>query len=189
MTQVGQCIENPVTGQTIIFRATGQETNNEVFQAEGIFKPGGFAGVLHLHPFQEERFEVIQGTVGFKIGHNSVQLGPGEKMVVPAGQPHTFWNAGQDEMRVIFEFRPSLPSTARFYEFYFGVARAGKARKNGLPSIWQIALQVDEFADHVRMARPPWWFQRVIFSLLRPVARLLGYRRLDFTGASMHQQS
>jgi hypothetical protein len=24
MAQVGQCIENPVTGQTIIFRATGQ---------------------------------------------------------------------------------------------------------------------------------------------------------------------
>ena len=187
MAQIGQCIENSVTGQTIIFRATGQETNNEVFQAEGIFKPGGFAGVLHLHPFQEERFEVLQGTAGFKIGHNSVQLGPGEKIVVPAGQPHTFWNAGQDEMQVIFEFRPALPSTARFYEFYFGLARAGKARKNGLPSIWQIALQVDEFADHVRMVSPPWWMQRVIFTLLKPVARLLGYRRLDYTGAHVIQ--
>jgi mannose-6-phosphate isomerase-like protein (cupin superfamily) len=181
MTQVGQQIENPVTGQTIIFRATGRETNGEMFQAEGIFRPGGFAGVLHLHPFQEERFEVMQGTCGFQIGRKQVQLGPGETIVVPAGQPHTFWNAGPDEMRVIFKFRPALPSTERFYEFYFGLARAGKAGKDGLPSIWQMALQVDEFADHVRLARPPWWLQRLIFTLLRPLARLLGYQRLDYT--------
>ena len=187
MTQVGQHIENPVTGQTIIFRATGQETNGEVFQAEGIFRPGGFAGVLHYHPFQKERFEVMEGTACFKVGHKQVQLGPGETIVVPTGQRHTFWNAGQDEMRVIFEFRPALPATVRFYEFYFGLARVGKARKNGLPSIWQIALQVDEFADHVRMANPPWWIQRVIFALLRPVALLIGYRRLDFTGVKVPQ--
>jgi len=187
MTQVGQRIENPVTGQTIIFRATGQETNGEVFQAEGIFRPGGFAGVPHYHPFQEEHFEVMQGTACFKVGRRQVQLGPGETIVVPAGQPHTFWNAGQDEMRVIFEFRPALPSTERFYEFYFGLARAGKAGKNGLPSIWQIALQVDEFADHVRLANPPWWIQRVTFTLLRPIALLLGNRRLDFSGSNTPQ--
>jgi hypothetical protein len=44
-----------------------------------------------------------------------------------------------------------------------------------------MALQVDEFADHVRLARPPWWLQRLIFTLLRPLARLLGYQRLDYS--------
>jgi hypothetical protein len=147
-----------------------------VFRAEGIFRPGGFAGVLHIHPFQEERFTVTQGTAGFKVGGEQLQLGQGETIVVPAGRRHTFWNACPDEMRVVFEFRPALAATGRFYEFYFGLAQAGLAKKNGLPTIWQIALQADEFSDHVRIASPPWLIQRLLFAVLKPIARLLGYR-------------
>lgn len=144
---------------------------------EGIFRPGGFAGVVHVHPLQEERFAVTQGAVGFKVGGKQLQLGPGETIVVPAGHAHTFWNAGAEEMRVVMEFRPALAAvTGRFYEFYFGLAQAGRARKNGLPSIWQIALQAEEFSDHARLASPPWAVQRAIFVLLKPIARLLGYR-------------
>jgi quercetin dioxygenase-like cupin family protein len=176
MASTAQRIENPVTGQVMIIHATGAETNGEVFRAEGIFRPGGFAGAPHVHPLQEERFEVTRGIARFQVGRKQVRLGPGEALVLPAGQVHTFWNAGPEEMRVMMEFRPDLPSTARFYRFYFGLARAGKARKNGLPSIWQIALQAEEFADHVRLASPPWWLQRAVFAVLRPIARLLGYR-------------
>jgi mannose-6-phosphate isomerase-like protein (cupin superfamily) len=177
MAHRGQRIENPVTGQTMIFLETGENTSGEVFRMEGIFRPGGFAGVLHVHPFQEERFAVTQGTAGFRVSSKQLQLGPGETIVVPAGRPHTFWNGGADEMRVVMEFRPALAAaTGRFYEVYFGLAQAGKAGKNGLPSIWQIALQAEEFGDHARLARPPWVVQRAIFALLKPIARLLGYR-------------
>ncbi len=182
MAQQGQRIENPVTGQTIVYRATGEETDGALFEAEGIFRPGGFAGALHVHPCQEERFVVTQGTAGFTIGGEQVRVGPGKEIVIPAGRAHTFWNAGSEEMRVIFAFRPALASTARFYEFYFGLAQAGHAKKDGLPSLWQIALQAAEFADHVRLARPPWCLQRIIFALLRPIAHLLGYRCLVYAG-------
>ena len=177
MAYRGQRIENPVTGQTMIFLETGEETNGEVFRMEGIFRPGGFAGVLHVHPRQEERFAVTQGTAAFTVGGQQLQLGPGETIVVPAGHSHTFWNAGADEMRVVMEFRPALAAvTGRFYEFYFGLAQAGLAGKNGLPNIWQVALQAKEFSDHARLARPPWAMQRALFAVLKPIARLLGYR-------------
>lgn len=177
MVYRGQRIENPVTGQTMIFLETGEETGGEVFRMEGIFRPGGFAGPVHVHPLQEERFAVTQGTAGFRVGRRRLELGPGEEIVIPTGKPHTFWNAGPDEMRVVMEFRPALVSTGPFYEFYFGLAQAGKAGKNGLPSIWQIALQAEEFADHVRLVSPPWAVQRLFFAVLKPIARLLGYRR------------
>lgn len=179
MVSTGRRIENPVTGQVMIIRATGAETNGEVFRAEGIFRPGGFAGAPHVHPLQEERFEVTEGIAGFRVGRKRMRLSAGEALVVPAGRAHTFWNAGPGEMRVTMEFRPDLPSTARFYAFYFGLARAGMAGKDGLPSIWQIALQAEEFADHVRLARPPWGLQRALFAVLRPIARLRGYRRWE----------
>jgi mannose-6-phosphate isomerase-like protein (cupin superfamily) len=177
MVYRGQRIENPITGQTMIFLEMGEDTNGEVFKMEGIFRPGGFAGPVHVHPFQEERFAVTQGTAGFKVGGKRLQLGPGERIVVPAGRPHTFWNAGTDEMRVEMEFRPALAAaTGQFYEFYFGLAQAGMAGKNGLPSIWQIALQAEQFSDHVRLVSPPWAVQRMTFAILKPIARLLGYR-------------
>jgi quercetin dioxygenase-like cupin family protein len=161
----------------MIFLETGEDTNGEVFRMEGIFRPGGFAGVRHVHPLQEERFMVTQGKAGFTVGDQQLQLGPGETIIVPAGHAHTFWNAGTDEMRVVMEFRPALAEvTGRFYEFYFGLAQAGKARKNGLPSLWQVALQAEEFGEHARLASPPWVVQRVLFAVLKPVARLLGYR-------------
>lgn len=148
---------------------------------EGIFRPGGFVGDPHVHPFQEERFDVLAGTAGFRVGQEQIHRRPGEQITIPAGQAHTFWNACEGEMRVMTEFRPALASTGPFYESCFGLARDGKGGTNGLPSIWQIALQVEEFGDHVRLASPPWPLQRAIFALLRPIARLLGYRRLDYT--------
>lgn len=187
MVYVGQRITNSVTGQTILFQATDAETDGERFQAEGIFRTGGFAGVLHVHPYQEEHVEVTQGTAGFRLGRRRLQLGEGERIRVPAGTPHTFWNAGADEMRVIFAFRPALRVTGQFYAFYFGLAQAGQAGRNGLPRIWQMALQANEFSDHVRLASPSWAIQRLLFMVLRPIARLLGYRSLDFSEQEPHR--
>lgn len=189
MAHQGQRIENPVTGQTMIFLETGEDTNGEMFKAEGIFRPGGFAGPPHVHPVQEERFTVTQGTAGFKVGSKQVRLGPNETIMIAAGQPHTFWNDGPDQMSVVMEFRPALASTGRFYEFFFGMARAGLVGKDGMPSIWQVVLQSEEFADHVRLVSPPWAIQRFAFTLLKPIARLLGYRIISPESLTAREQA
>ena len=53
-------------------------------------------GPLHIHPLQEERFEVVDGTMRFRMGRERIVAGPGEVVVVPAGVPHDFANAGDD---------------------------------------------------------------------------------------------
>jgi hypothetical protein len=60
VAQAGDVIENPVTGQRLTFLATARDTGGEVFRAEGAFPPGGFAGVEHIHPFQDENFEFMR---------------------------------------------------------------------------------------------------------------------------------
>lgn len=77
------------------------------------FRPAGFAGVDHIHPRQDEWFEVVEGRAAFRVNGRETILGPGETIDVRAGTPHTFWNAGDDEMRVIFEFCPALEPTER----------------------------------------------------------------------------
>ena len=96
MIRAGDSIENPVTGERLVFRQTSRETNGEAVVIETYVQPNGFVAAAHVHPGQEERFEVLRGTVGFRVGREKLVAGPGKRLTVPAGTPHKFWNAGDD---------------------------------------------------------------------------------------------
>lgn len=133
MADAGDVIENPATGQRLTFLATTSDTSGEIFRAKGAFPPGGFAGVEHIHPRQDEHFEVLAGHAAFQVDGRERVLGAGETIDVPAGTRHTFANAGDDDMRVLFEFRPALDSTERFYELYFAFAQEGRVNAKAMP--------------------------------------------------------
>src|SRR2546422_11622590 len=113
MARAGDAIENPVTGQRLTFLVTGADSGGEVFRAEGAFPAGGFAGVEHVHPRQDEHFEVLAGQGAFRIEGGERVLSAGQTVEVPAGTKHTLSNAGDGEMRVLFEFRPAPEATER----------------------------------------------------------------------------
>jgi hypothetical protein len=52
----GDAIENPVTGERIVFRQTSRETNGAAVVIETYVQPNGFVAAAHVHPSQEERF-------------------------------------------------------------------------------------------------------------------------------------
>ena len=72
MFRAGDTIENPVTGERIVFAKTSRETNGEVVVVETFVQPGGFVAAAHVHPGQEERFHVLRGTMGFRAGKDTV---------------------------------------------------------------------------------------------------------------------
>src|SRR5207248_10067184 len=108
MIEVGQTIVNSVTGERIVFRKTSRETNGAAVVIETYVQPNGFVAAAHVHPSQEERFEVLRGTVGFRVGREKLVAGPGKRLTVPAGTPHKFWNAGDDVAHFVCEIRPAL---------------------------------------------------------------------------------
>ena len=169
-------IVNPLTGYTLTFL----EATDELFQFREVARPSTYGPALHVHPHQEERFLVTRGSMGFVMGSQKVVCHAGESVAVPAGVPHTFLNAGDGEAEIIGEYRPGLPKASRrFFEVYFALARAGLTDAKGLPKIWQIAVEMPTMSDHVRLASPPWAVQRVVLALLRPIARLMGYRPFE----------
>jgi quercetin dioxygenase-like cupin family protein len=176
MTRTGDTIENPVTGQRLTFLETGADSRGESFRAEGAFPAGGFAGVEHIHPHQDEHFEVLAGQAAFSVEGVERVLGAGQTIEVPAGTRHTFGNAGDDEMRVVFEFRPAPTSTQRFYELYFGFAQEGRVNSKALPDLLDIALIWPLVSHHAVLAKPPGWVQNALFRTLFPIARALGRR-------------
>jgi quercetin dioxygenase-like cupin family protein len=82
MIRSGQSIENPVTGEVLIFHKTSRETDGEYVLVETFLRPGATVAAAHSHPYQSESFHVLEGRVGMKVGGEKVELGPGEGVTV-----------------------------------------------------------------------------------------------------------
>lgn len=176
MAKAGDILEHPVTGEKIILRKTAKDTSGELFQADVIMKPHGFVAAGHVHPLQEERFEVLSGSIKLRVNGIKREVHSGEITLVPPRTPHVWWNDSDREARVLVEVRPALRFEA-FFETFFGLAQAGKVdKKTGLPNPLRLALIMREFEKEIYLEQPPLAVQRILFGLLASVGRLRGYQ-------------
>jgi quercetin dioxygenase-like cupin family protein len=177
MVKAGGKLVNPVTGLRTVFRKTAWDTDGELLQVDWIGDPGWTTGPDHVHPRQEERFEVLSGRLGLRVDGVERIYGAGEVIVAALGSAHAAWNAGSDdEVHVLVDFRPALRTETAF-ETLAGLARDGKTNRAGAPSNpLLLALVLHHFEEEIYFVRPPLAVQRVIFGLLARDARLLGYR-------------
>jgi len=174
MIHAGDSIENPVTGERLVFRKTSRETGGQAVVFETLVQPNGFVAAAHVHPSQEERFEILRGSVGFKIGRKKLVAGPGQRLSIPAGTPHKFWNAGDDEAHFVCEVRPAL-QFEQLIETMFSLAADGKTNRKGMPNLLRLAVIANAHFDTVRLPFPPAFMQRLGLVLGAPVGRLFGY--------------
>lgn len=175
MIHAGDSIENPVTGERILFRQTSRETGGEAVVIETYVRPNGFVAAAHVHPSQEERFQVLRGSVGFKVGGKKTVAGPGQRLTVPAGTPHKFWNAGDETAHFVCEIRPALQFES-LIETMFALAADGKTNRKGMPNPLQLAVIAQAHFDTVRLPFPPAFLQRLALALAAPLGKALGYR-------------
>jgi len=189
MARAGDFIEH-LTGEHFEFLKTAEDTGGELLRIEALVEPSGFAAAEHVHPKQEERFEILSGKIRYRVDGVEREAGAGEELVIPKGVPHVWENGGEEDLRMIIEFRPALKS-AEFFESYFGLGQDGKTHpKTGLPNLLWMAVLLHEFRNEIHLAKPPLPVQRVVFGVLALVGRLLGYParypypRVDRRGAS-----
>jgi quercetin dioxygenase-like cupin family protein len=182
MISVGQTIENPVTGERLTFRETSASTNGEHVLVECAVRPNGVVAAAHVHPFQTERFEVLEGTLGLKIGRQTLEVGAGEVIVVEAGKAHKFWNGGPEEARFVCEVRPALEFES-LIETMFNLAADGKTNRKGMPNPFRLAVIASAHFDDVRLPFPPVFMQRAGLALGAPLGRALGFKSSYEPGA------
>ena len=175
MIAKGQMLRNEVTGETLVFRTTAAETNGESVVVEAFVEPEGAVAAAHVHPNQEERFEILAGEVEFKLGKSTIVAGPGDRILVPAGTPHRFENVGEETAHFVCEVSPAL-GFERLIETMFSLAADGKVNRKGLPSPLRLAVIARHHFDDVRLPFPPAWLQRLGLAMGAPLGRLLGFR-------------
>jgi mannose-6-phosphate isomerase-like protein (cupin superfamily) len=85
---------------------------------------------LHIHQRNDEAFFVVEGDLRFRVGEETVSVGPGGFVFVPAGTAHSFANDSDAASRHIELFAPG-----DFESYFFeraalqAEARLGSARE------------------------------------------------------------
>jgi mannose-6-phosphate isomerase-like protein (cupin superfamily) len=169
-------LENPISGERITFRKTAADTDGELLAFDLELDPDGHVPSAHVHPIQEERFEVVNGTMIFRRGLGTLTASAGDVVVVPPGTVHRFENAGKEQAHVRVEVRPAL-RMQELLETTAALAEEGRTFATGMPLPLDLALFMREFDVEVRAPFVP---AAVVRAVMAPLAWLARRRRLDF---------
>jgi quercetin dioxygenase-like cupin family protein len=165
-------VHDPVRRQRYRFERAG-----DVLRVEVWIDPGGEVPE-HLHPGQEERFEVRSGLVRFTVDGVKRDAGPGGRLAAPPGSRHRFENVSPEEASMRVEVEPALDLQG-FLEDAARLARERKYTRRGLPRGPRAALELAVFAERYRktsvLTSPMVAAQRPLLPLLARIGRRLGY--------------
>jgi quercetin dioxygenase-like cupin family protein len=177
----GEVLVNPISGERFTFRRTAADTNGELLAFDLELSPGGRVPGAHVHPVQEERFEVVTGSLQFRRGPRIITAGAGDSVVILPGTVHGFKNAGNVPIHVRVEVRPAL-RMEELLETTVALAREGRTTAAGLPHPLDLALFMREFEAEVRAPFAP---APAVRAVMAPLAWLARRRGLDSRYRSM----
>jgi quercetin dioxygenase-like cupin family protein len=164
-------IVNPVSGERVVIRVSGAETDGELLVFDLYLPHGAHVPARHVHPVQEERFTVLAGQMRFRVGRlgqRSILAKPGDTIRVPSGTAHWFGNASAEMAHARVEVRPALRMEELFETTEaMGLERPGRTSRR--PRLTGLAYVVLEFQREVAVPTVPPFLVKI---LLAPLAWL-----------------
>lgn len=160
-------------GERITFFRVVPGPKGDRLELENLVTPGS-GPPMHVHYFQDEAVTVQKGRIAFQRPGQPAEFGgPGETVAFKAGDPHKFWNAGQDDLLGSGYIEP-----ADNVEYFLTELYASTKRNGGRPSLFDAAFLMRRYRSEFGMLEIPAAVQRIVFPLLVVVGTVLGkYRR------------
>ena len=109
----------------------------------------------------------------FRLGRKKIMAGPGTVVVVPAGMPHDFANAGDSDALVRVEVRPAL-QMEQLFETAVALAAEGRTMQGHPETARPRPVRAPVRAGGTA-AFPPLWVQRLALAPLARLATRRGY--------------
>ncbi|HEY1488224.1 MAG TPA: cupin domain-containing protein, partial [Micromonosporaceae bacterium] len=129
---------------------------------------GGRVPSSHAHPAQEERFEILDGRMAFRVNGRRRVATAGQTVVVAPGTVHSFRNTGAVPVIVRVTTSPAL-DMAELLTTAAAMAGDQHARGRSRPSLFELALFMCDFEREVRA---PYLPAPVVRAVMRGLARL-----------------
>ncbi|HEY0517740.1 MAG TPA: cupin domain-containing protein [Solirubrobacteraceae bacterium] len=89
------------------FMLDGERSDERFSIVEHPMSPRALAAPLHRHSREDEYSYVLEGRMGALLGDEVVEAGPGDLVMKPRNQWHTFWNAGEQPCRILEVISPA----------------------------------------------------------------------------------
>ncbi|HNT21778.1 MAG TPA: cupin domain-containing protein [Saprospiraceae bacterium] len=96
------------TGETITFVKTGKDTEGAFTEVICSIPAGQEGPPPHIHPLQDETFEVIEGKLELSAKGKKMVIEEGQSFIVTAKTAHTFSNPLDRETKFRAIYKPAL---------------------------------------------------------------------------------
>ena len=171
-------IENRHTGETLRMRRQHDASCQIILIIEGSLPPGNNGPPPHIHFQEQEEGGVQAGTLGARIGNQTLVVHTGGNAAFPAGVVHSWWNAGETVLEFNGRVVPAV-DLDQFLQALFAVLNAGATR----PSIFYLAHVLWRHRHTQAVIRPPVAIQRILFPVVLLIGHILGkYKGRDWPG-------
>ena len=172
----------PREGQVFVSKSEGfQQTilkyENNLVWLELVLEPRAPGPPEHIHTAFPENFIVAEGTLSLLVNGEKKLVRAGESLLVAPGTPHKPFNETDSRVVIKAPLTPEYGIPDWFSVFLtqaYGFFDESESN-NQLPTA---LLQMSRFSPKydVWLAGPPVFLQKVLFFVIGPTARLLGYR-------------
>jgi quercetin dioxygenase-like cupin family protein len=95
-----------VTFNVLDIKISSEDTDGQlaVFEQNGFTPKGG--PPLHIHPFQDEYFYIVEGAYLFQVGEDTFEMNPGDTIFLPRNIQHAFVQL-TEKGKVIVSYMPA----------------------------------------------------------------------------------
>ncbi|WP_310587558.1 cupin domain-containing protein [Larkinella knui] len=98
-------------------KISGKDTNGALAVLEQTSLSPKRGTPLHVHPFQDEQFYVVEGEYVFQVGEDKFRLQVGDSIFLPRNVPHA-WTQASERGKMIVTFQPA----GKMEDFFLAVA-------------------------------------------------------------------
>ena len=163
-------LENRHTGETLRMRRERDGSGQIILIIEGSLPPRSKGPPPHTHFQEREEGRVQAGTLGARIGGQTLVVQTGGNAAFPAGVVHSWWNAGE----TFLEFNGRVVPAADLDQFLQALFAVLNASATARPSIFYLAHVLWRHRRTQAVATPPVTIQRILFPVVVLIGRVLG---------------
>ncbi len=143
-------ISNPVTGERMVTRQSPNGQNGYSSIVDLYAAPGATVNGVHVHPSFTETFTLLKGQLEMDIDGSQREADLGVPVVVPPGTPHAWWNAGDEQARVLVQASPDPDDRlSLMLSVLFALAGLGELDQDGMPTQRLLDAFLDRYKDAI----------------------------------------
>jgi quercetin dioxygenase-like cupin family protein len=160
-------------GDSMELLETSAMTNGARVRACIVFGASGARVPAHIHPYQDETYEVISGRLTYLLDGTKHVAATGSTVRLPHNVPHQHFSEGPEEAVTVQTMTPGLDFDY-VLETIFGLGSEGRLR--GVTVMVQGLVLIHKMKAAFAFAVLPVWFQKALARIVTPIAYRCGYR-------------